>query len=249
MATTPNGKFPRQKAKDQSLEAMALEMGNKPPQAIDVEEAVIGAMLIEPNCVDDALGELSETCFYSPRLRIIFNAIRTLVDNHISADVLTVTQQLKKDGNLEAVGGHAALAELTGKIGAAAHVEYYMQILKQKDIQRKLITASYDILKDSYDDSVNVDDLIVSAQAKMFDAIMENMHNEVEEIGGVINQAMARMLKSQENGGQLIGVRSGFKSLDGLLVLRTGEYDITTVGNGISCLTPFDVDQLRIGEL
>jgi len=191
-----------------------LEMGNKPPQAIDVEEAVIGAMLIEPNCVDDALGELSETCFYSPRLRIIFNAIRTLVDNHISADVLTVTQQLKKDGNLEAVGGHAALAELTGKIGAAAHVEYYMQILKQKDIQRKLITASYDILKDSYDDSVNVDDLIVSAQAKMFDAIMENMHNEVEEIGGVINQAMARMLKSQENGGQLIGVRSGFKSLD-----------------------------------
>lgn len=209
-----NSKFPNKNTKDNSLDSLALEMGHKPPQAIDVEEAVIGAMLIEPNCVDDALGELSESCFYDPKLRMIFNAMRTLTDNHFSVDVLTVAQQLKKDGNLEAVGGKVALADLSNRIGAAAHVEYYMQILKQKDIQRKLITASYDILKESYDDSVNVDDLIVSAQAKMFDAIMDNMHNDVEEIGHVIDEVKIRMEKRQAEGSQYNGVRSGFKGLD-----------------------------------
>ena len=200
--------------KSQDMDALSLEMGNKPPQAVDVEEAVIGAMLVEPACVDDAVGELTPESFYDKKCRMVFEAIRTLSDNHSQVDIYTVSEQLKKDKNLSAVGGVSALTEYSRRIGAAAHIEYHIQILKQKSIQRKLITASYDILKESYDESVVVDDLIVSAQAKIFDAIQDQNHGEVEEIGHAINAAMDHIQSLQESGSAYSGVRSGFKSLD-----------------------------------
>jgi len=197
-----------------NLDNLALEMGNKPPQAPDVEEAVIGAMLVEPNCVDDALDQLSETSFYTHKCRMVFEAIRKLNLAHENVDILMVAQQLKKDKNLEAVGGQVALAELSQRIGAAANVERYIQILKEKDIQRKLITASCDILRDSYDESVDVDELIVSAQGKIFDAIQDQSREDAREIGAVINDAINNIQRLQESGSQYSGVRSGFKSLD-----------------------------------
>ena len=196
------------------LENLSLEMGNKPPQAIDVEEAVIGAMLVEPSCVDDALGELSTSSFYSPRCRMIFEAVQELNLAHQSVDILTVAQQLKKNRNLDAVGGHVVLADLSQRIGAAAHVERYIQILKEKDIQRKLISASYDILKEAYDESVDVGDLIVSAQGKVYDAIQDQNRTDAQDIGYVINEAISHIQSLQESGSQYSGVRSGFKSLD-----------------------------------
>ena len=150
-------------------------MGNRPPQALDVEEAVLGALLIEPNCIDEAMDELPPSCFYSEKHRMIFEAMRSLNNEHIALDFLSVSQKLKANGNLEAVGGTVALVQLSQKIGAAAHIEYYIRILKQKCIQRELITASYDILKSSYDEAINVDDLIDTAQTKLFAAIQNNV--------------------------------------------------------------------------
>ncbi len=197
-----------------NLDTLGLEMGNKPPQALDVEEAVIGALLIEPSCVDDSVSEIAtEAVFYSEKHRMIYQAIVSLVNEHSSVDLLTVTQRLKDQGNLEIVGGAAALAVLTQKVGAAAHIEYYIKILKQKFIQRELITASYDILKTSYDESVNVDDLIDMAQTKIFGAIQSNVGKGPEVIGSVINQAIADIERLQESTG-LSGVPSGFPSLD-----------------------------------
>ena len=188
-------------------------MGNKPPQALDVEEAVIGALLIEPSCVDDSVEELTPSSFYSEKHRMIFQAIVALVNEHSSVDLLTVSQKLKEQGNFEVVGGASELAGLTQKVGAAAHIEYYIKILKQKCIQRELITASYAILKDSYDDSVNVDQLIDMAQTKIFAAIQNNVKKDVQEIGSVINQAISDIERLQESTG-LSGVPSGFPSLD-----------------------------------
>lgn len=188
-------------------------MGNKPPQALDVEEAVIGALLIEPSCVDDSVEELTPSAFYSEKHRMIYQAIVALVNEHSSVDLLTVSQKLKEQGNFEVVGGASALAQLTQKVGAAAHIEYYIKILKQKCIQRELITASYAILKDSYDDSVNVDQLIDMAQTKIFAAIQNNVKKDVQEIGSVINQAISDIERLQESTG-LSGVPSGFPSLD-----------------------------------
>ena len=122
-----------------NLDTLGLEMGNRPPQALDVEEAVLGALLIEPNCVDEAMGELTPNCFYSEKHRMIYEAMRTLVNEHAALDLLSVSQKLKDTGKLEAVGGTVFLVQLSQKVGAAAHIEYYIRILKQKCIQRELI--------------------------------------------------------------------------------------------------------------
>ena len=196
-----------------NLDTLGLEMGNIPPQALDVEEAVLGALLIEPHCVDEAMDELSPSCFYSEKHRMIFEAMSSLNNEHVALDLLSVSQKLKSQGNLEAVGGTITLAQLSQKIGAAAHIEYYIRILKQKCIQRELITASYDILKTSYDESVNVDDLIDTAQTKLFAAIQNNVKKDVQEIGKVINDALEDLQKRQDSNG-LSGVPSGLPSLD-----------------------------------
>lgn len=206
-------KRPARKSKDVDLDTLGLEMGNKPPQALDVEEAVLGALLVEPNCVDEAMEELSPSCFYSEKHRMIFEAIVRLVNEHESPELLSVSEQLRKDGNLEIVGGPVALVQLTQRIGAAAHIEFYIKVLKQKCIQRELITASYSILKEAYDDSVNVDDLIDNAQTKVFAAVQNNVRKDVQDIGSVINKALTEIERMQETTG-LSGVPSGFPSLD-----------------------------------
>lgn len=204
---------PARKKDSVDLEMLGLEVGNRPPQALDVEEAVIGAMLIEPNCVDEAMEELSPACFYDEKHRMIYEAMAALVTEHTSIDILTVTQKLKSQGNLEIVGGPVALARLSQKVGAAAHVEYYIKILKQKCIQRELITASYDILRKAYDETVNVDDLIDISQTKIFAAIQNNVKRDVQDVGSVINQAISDIERLQNSTG-LSGVPSGYPSLD-----------------------------------
>ena len=207
------GKPSRKKAQAVNLDTLGLEMGNRPPQALEVEEAVLGAMLIEPSSVDMALEELSPSCFYDPRHRMIYEAMSELVNEHTSVDIVTVSAKLREKGNLEAVGGPVAVAGLSEKVGAAAHIEYYVKILKQKSIQRDLITASYEILRDSYDDSVKVDQLIDEAQTKVYNAIQNNLKKDVQEVGSIINDALREVEKNQNNSG-LSGVPSGFPSLD-----------------------------------
>ena len=161
-----SSKRPR-KAQAANLDAIGLEMGNKPPQALDVEEAVLGAMLLEQSCVDQAMEELTASCFYDQKHRMIFEAMSSLVLDHTPVDIITVSNRLKEKGDRDTVGGPAMLAGLSERVGAAAHIEFYIKILKQKTIQRDLITASYDILRDAYDESVGVDDLIDKAQTKV----------------------------------------------------------------------------------
>ena len=206
-------KSTRKKAQAVNLDTLGLEMGNKPPQALEVEEAVLGAMLIEPSSVDMALEELSPSCFYDPRHKMIYEAMSELVNEHTSVDIVTVSSKLREKGNLEAVGGPVAIAGLSEKVGAAAHIEYYVKILKQKSIQRDLITASYEILRDSYDDSVKVDQLIDEAQTKVYNAIQNNLKKDVQEVGSIINDALREVEKNQNIDG-LSGVPSGFPSLD-----------------------------------
>ena len=196
------GKTSRRKAQAVNLDSIGLEMGNKPPQALEVEEAVLGAMLIEPTSVDMALEELTPSCFYDPRHKMIFEAMSELVNEHTSVDIVTVSSKLRERGNLEAVGGPVVLAGLSEKVGAAAHIEYYVKILKQKSIQR-----------DSYDDSVKVDDLIDEAQSKVYNAIQNNLKKDVQEVGSIINDAMREIEKNQNISG-LSGVPSGFPTLD-----------------------------------
>ena len=203
----------RKKEQAVNLDALGLEMGNIPPQALDAEESVLGAMLLEPSCVDEAMEELTPNCFYDQHHRMIFEAMSSLVTEHVAVDLITVSNRLKADGRLAEIGGAVALADLSQKVGAAANMEFYIKILKQKTIQRDLISASYDILRDSFDDSIKVDDLIDKAQSKVYDAIQSNVRREVQDIGSLINEAMTDIQEMQGNTG-LNGVPSGFYSID-----------------------------------
>ena len=200
----------RKQDESQNLEAL---MGNKPPQALDVEEAVLGAMLVEPSTIDEAMEELTAPCFYDQHHRMIFEAMAELVNDHVSIDLITVSDKLRSRGNLEIIGGPVALARLSQNIGAAAHMEYYIKILKQKTIQRDLISASYDILKQSFDESTNVDDLIDTAQSKVFAAIQNNVKRDVQDIGSIINSVLDNLQELQGVTGPS-GVPSGFPSID-----------------------------------
>lgn len=211
----------RKDNKNINLDELGLGMGNKPPQAVDFEEAVLGALLIEPRCVDEAMEELSPSCFYDPRNRMIFESMLALVDEHVSIDLLTVSQKLRQkndlkdqyENNLEAIGGAKKLADLSQKIGAAAHVEYYIKVLKQKSIQRELITASYEILKTAYDDSTNVDDLIDNSQTWIFSAIQNNIKKDVQDVGSVLKVALDEIEQMQSQSG-ISGVPSGYAQVD-----------------------------------
>ena len=205
----------RRKRRPQEVNLSAVEVatGNKPPSAPDVEEAVLGAMLIEPTTIDEAMEELSPSCFYVPKHRMIYEAMSELVNEHSAVDLVTVSAKLREKGNLEEVGGAVFLSDLSQKVGAAAHIEQYIKYLKQKTIQRDLITASYQILSEAYDDSVKVDDLIDSAQSKVYAAIQNNVKKDVQEIGSVINTAMNDIQEMQNTEG-LSGVPSGFETID-----------------------------------
>ena len=195
--------------------AAATEIGNKPPQAPEIEDAVIGAMMIEESCAILAMDSLKERSFFNPRLRLVFRAIKELMNKRMSVDIATVSEQLREDGVLEEVGGAAALAELSARVGSAANFEYYMKILQQKTIQRNLIEAGYKMLKNAFDETYNVDDLISESQRDVYNAIESNRRSGYEDLGTALNEALLRIERSQRSTG-LTGIPSGFPALDAI---------------------------------
>ena len=192
-----------------------MEGGNIPPQALDVEDAVLGAMLLEPLCVDEAIDQLSPAYFYSEQNREVFSAKIELSNEHSPIDLITVSEKLRQRGKLEEVGGPAKLAMLSGKIGSAANIESYTRILRQKTIQRDLISAAHEILRKAYSEEVKVDDLIDDAQSRVYTATQSSDRHSVREIGSVIQEALSRIEEMQSKTG-LSGVPSGFATLDGI---------------------------------
>lgn len=204
----------RQKKNEVSLDALGLEAGKVPPQALDVEEAVLGAMMIEPNCVPDVLESLIPGCFYKEAHRKIFAAISALAKDHEPVDIYTVAEALKRTGDLEEIGGPYYLSLLSSKVGAAAHVDYHVKILLQKYIQRELITISAEVQRDSFDDSIPVDDLLNNAQQKLFDLSERNMKRETLPVQDVLKDTVAEIEANQDRTDGLSGVPSGFTGID-----------------------------------
>lgn len=196
-----------------NLSAAATEMGNVPPQATDVEEAVLGAMMVNPDSVDTALDILNPKCFYDLRHRMIFEAIQELYTERSPIDMLTLVERLKQKGTLADVGGPARLVSMTQAVATGANVEYYVRILQQKAIQRGLIEASYSILKEAFDETVPVDTLVVNATESLHNAISGNEKNPYKHVGEVANLSMERISRVQNSKG-ITGVHSGFTALD-----------------------------------
>lgn len=207
-------KTTKPKGKNISIDTIGIEAGKVPPQAVDVEEAVLGALLIEPNAVPDVLDSLSAECFYKDANRKIFSAIAKLSASHDPVDIYTVAEELKKNGSLEEVGGPYYLSLLSSRIGAAAHVDYHVKILLQKYIQRELITISAEVQRDSFDDSIPVDDLLDNAQQKLFNLAEKNMKRETQPVQDVIKEVLVEIEANQDRTDGLSGVPSGYTGID-----------------------------------
>ena len=146
------------------VQMASAEIGHKPPQAPEVEEAVIGAMMLDADSVYMAMESLKEKSFYDPKLRIIFVAMAKLFHERTTIDMMTVAERLRNDGTLTEIGGPGFLAGLTQKVGSGANIEYYVKILQQKTIQRDLIEVGYGILRKAFDETYEVDRLIEESQ-------------------------------------------------------------------------------------
>lgn len=201
------------KKQTDNITAASTETGNVPPQATDIEEAVLGAMMVNTDSVDQVMDLLAPQSFYDTRNRVIFEAMLELFNERSPIDMLTVVEKLRHKGTLNEIGGPARLAVLTQKVGTGANVEYYVRILQQKTIQRNLIDASYGILKDAFDASVTVDDLVTKSQDSIYHAIACNLKNPYKHISEVINFSMERIEKSQRSTG-ITGIHSGFHKVD-----------------------------------
>jgi len=192
-----------------------LERGKIPPQAIDLEEVVIGAMMIDKKGVDEVIDILSPEAFYKKAHQLIFEAIFQLFKNGEPIDLLTVSSQLKKNATLDLVGGDFYLISLTQKVSSSAHIEFHARIILQKFIQRSLIKISSEIIEDSYDETKDVFDLLDNAESKLYDITQGNIKKSSETAQDLVIQAKKKIEEISNKEG-LSGVPSGFDKLDKL---------------------------------
>lgn len=192
-----------------------LEKGKVPPQAIDLEEVVLGAMMIDKKGVDEIIDILQPEAFYKTAHNLIYEAIKKLFDNSEAIDLLTVSNQLKKDGNFDKVGGDYYLIQLTQKVSSSAHIEFHARIILQKYIQRSLIKISNEIIEEAFDEGTDVFDLLDNAEAKLYEVTQGNIKRSTETAQSLVIQAKKKIQEISNKEG-LSGVPSGFEKLDDL---------------------------------
>ncbi len=192
-----------------------LEQGKLPPQAIDLEEAVLGAMLIDKKGVDDVIDILHPEVFYKPAHQYIYQAIFHLFNAAEPIDLLTVSNRLRKEGLLESAGGDYYLINLTQKVSSSAHVEFHARIILQKYIQRQLISISSEIIRNSYDETIDVFDLLDEAETKLFDITQGNLKKSSEAAENLVEQALKKIEEISNKEG-MSGVPTGFEKVDNL---------------------------------
>ena len=195
---------------------VSREGGYAPPQAIDMEEAILGAVMIEKEAIHEIVDILQPEAFYIPENQKIYSAVRRLYNDLQPVDMFTVADVLKRNGELEEVGGAVRLSELTNRVGSASHVEYHAKIVAQKYIQRELIRSSIEIQKNSFDESLDVTDLIDFAESKIFKVSEGFVRRDVRTSYDVLKEAMKAIEKASLNKGGLNGVPTGFHDLDRL---------------------------------
>jgi len=191
-----------------------FEIGKIPPQALDLEEAVLGAIMVEKDAVISILDVIKPESFYKETHQIIFKAIIDLSTHLEPIDLLTVTEELRKRNQLEEVGGPVYLAQLTSKVGSAAHLEFHAKIIAQKYIQRELIRVSSEIQNRAFDDSLDVDDLLDYSEMELFKVAEGNIKRETAQINVLVKQALKNIEEAGKREDGLSGVPAGFSELD-----------------------------------
>lgn len=195
------------------------DIGKIPPQAIDVENAVIGALMIEREAFQEISEILTPECFYKPANSLIFRAIRTLYINQQPIDMLTITEQLRRDGVLEEVGGAYNIALLSSSVNSAAHLEHHARILLQKNIARELIKFSSEISVNAYDESKDVTDILAEVEQRLTEIKMDKLSRGIMSIKDVVYVARERLieLRQEREAGRKGYIPTPIKELDRVL--------------------------------
>lgn len=210
MALTNNQKNPS------GIDQVNFDLGKIPPQAIDLEEAVLGAIMLEKDAVISVLDILKPESFYKEANKKIFNAIVDLTSKEKPIDILTVTEELRARKELEEVGGPFYITQLTSRVASAAHIEYHARIVAQKYIQRELIRISSEIQNKAFDESIDVDDLLDFSETELFNIAEGNIKKETAKVNILIQQAIHQIEEASKRKDSLSGVPSGYTKLDRL---------------------------------
>lgn len=196
--------------------AIALDYGKIPPQALDLEQAVLGAIMLEKDAILSVLDILEPESFYKEAHQQIYTAAQQLSMQENPIDLLTITEELRKNEKLEAVGGAVYIAQLTSRVGSAAHLEYHARIVAQKYIQRELIRVSSDIQERAFDEATDVDDLLDYSERELLNIAEGHIKKETVKLSNLMKTAIEQIEEAGKRDDSLSGVPSGFTALDRL---------------------------------
>lgn len=189
-------------------------INNQPPQNSEAEASLLGALLIDSDAIVKIADHINAGDFFEPRHRRIYEAIHQLYEQHKAIDVLTLTDRLRGNGYLEDVGGAAYLTELTNFVPTAAHVEQYADIVSQKSIRRRLMTASKDIADLSQDESKQLRELIEEAETRLFEVSQTHVQQSVISLEAILAESFDRLDDLHKDKSKIRGIPTGFKDID-----------------------------------
>ncbi len=204
----------RKQKRRSSLDLGTMVYGKVPPQAKDLEEAVLGAIMLEKNAFDAVIEILKPECFYVDAHQRIFNAMQSLANKSQPIDILTVAEELRSREELEMVGGPYYVTKLTNTVVSSANIDAHARIILQKFIQRELIRISGEIIGDAYEDSTDVFDLLDDAENKLFQITNNHLRKDYNSIDTVLVNTIKRIEDLRQRNEDVTGVPSGFSGLD-----------------------------------
>jgi len=200
-----------------SIKQNIIGSGKLPPQAVDIEEAVLGALMLEKSPINDVIDIINNSdIFYKDSHKKIYQAIHDLFSESESIDILTVTQKLRTHGTLEEVGGPYYISQLTNRVASAAHAEAHARILVQKFILRELIRTSSKIIQNAYDETTDVFDLLDEAESELFAIAEGNIRKDYDSMSSLMQKAQKEIEAAMLRKDGINGVPSGFTELDKL---------------------------------
>ena len=188
--------------------------GKVPPQAKDLEEAVLGAIMLEKGAFDTVVEILKPECFYVDAHQRIYKAMQSLAQKNQPIDILTVAEELRHREELDMIGGPYYVTRLTNAVVSSAHIEAHSRIILQKFIQRELIRISGEIIGDAYEDSTDVFDLLDDAESKLFEITNNHLRKNFDTIDSVLVKTIQRIEDLRHKNEDVTGVPTGFPSLD-----------------------------------
>ena len=204
----------RKQRRKSTLDLSTMVYGKVPPQAKDLEEAVLGAIMLEKGAFDAVVEILKPECFYVEAHQRIFRCMQSLAQKSQPIDILTVVEELRSKEDLEMVGGPYYVTRLTNTVVSSANIEAHARIILQKFIQRELIRISGEIIGDAYEDSTDVFDLLDDAESKLFEITNNHLRKNFDTIDSVLVKTIQRIQDMRSKDEDTTGVPTGYKSLD-----------------------------------